>query len=115
MKNNEKHTIDIDQMLRQVSVDDYEPSTGFVDNVMTRINAIEPIKSPNKYIKNGFQLAAACAIIVFITNAFIILSSFGTNNSETNDWAAVYETSTTANWFDYDNDDTFLATNQTTN
>ncbi|MCG8582067.1 MAG: hypothetical protein MI866_19230 [Bacteroidales bacterium] len=115
MKNNEKHIVDIDQMLRQVSVDDYEPSPGFVDNVMTKISDVEQKKSPNKYLRIGFQLAAACAIVVFITNAFIILSSIGVNDSEANDWASVYETSNTANWFDYENDDTFLANNQINN
>ncbi|WP_430815014.1 hypothetical protein [Carboxylicivirga sp. RSCT41] len=112
MKNNEKHIIDVDQMLRQVSVDDYKPSPGFVDDVMTKIAGIEQHKSPNKYLRIGFQLAAACAILVFITNAFVILNSLGVNDTDTNDWTSVYETSNSANWFDYENDDTFLANNQ---
>ncbi|MCU4157624.1 hypothetical protein J1N10_16730 [Carboxylicivirga sp. A043] len=113
MKDNEKHIIDVDQILRQVSVNDYEPSPGFVNDLMSRIENLDEVKKPNRFLRIGFQLAAACAILVFITNAFIILSSLGFNNSETSDWASVYETKSTANWFDYDNDDTFLANNQT--
>ncbi|MBK3519290.1 hypothetical protein [Carboxylicivirga marina] len=114
MRNNKKHIVDIDQMLRQTSVDNYEPSIDFVDKVMAQIDTQKQIKPQSKYIKLGFQLAAACALIIFITNVFVFLSSASTSENADNEWTSLYESNSPTNWYDYNNDDLFLANHQTT-
>ncbi len=113
MKENNKHMEDIDQLLRQTLVTTYEPSVGFVDNVMGQVEAMAAERPASKVIKMMLQLAAASAILVFITNLFILISSSHSATVPENDWTTVYEYGSTSNWYDYNSEDTFIANNQT--
>ncbi len=113
MKENRKHIEDIEQLLNQTLVNSYEPSASFVDKVMERVESMNIEQPASKVIKMMLQVAAASAIIVFITNVLILISSSQNASTTDNDWATVYEYGTTSNWYDYNAEDTFIANNQT--
>jgi hypothetical protein len=113
MKEQRKHIEDFDLQTIQSWVNNYEPSRNFVDNVMNRVAVINESKHVAKYVKVLFQLAAASAIIIFITNLFILISSTQQPNTLESDWTTVYELNSSANWYEYYNDETFIANNQT--
>jgi len=111
MRENKKHTENIDQQIRQLLDNNYEPSANFVDKVMEQIDNLETTKPAAKYLKISFQAVAACAIVIFFTNALILLSSSASVQNE-NDWATVYEQTSTSNWYEYYYDETLTADNQ---
>lgn len=114
MKKDKRHIIDIDQLLNQELSNSYQPSASFVDDVMTRITALDIEKPAAKYIKFAFKAAAACACVVFLFNTGILISSKINLNDNDTDWASIYQSETTTNWYEYINDESFLANNQIT-
>ncbi len=115
MKENKKHIEDFEELINQSWVNSYEPSDSFVDEVMRKVAKTDMIKPVGKYLKIMFQVAAASAIIMFITNLLILISSTQNNSTNESDWTTVYELGSKANWYEYYNDDTFIANNQTFN
>lgn len=113
MKKREIHSKDIDQYLNQKLINTYEPSAGFVDDVMRKVADIDIIQPASRYIKVLFQVAAAVAIAVFITNIFILVTSTQNTTESTNDWTSVYELGTSTNWYEYYDNETYIANNQT--
>ncbi|MCT4590974.1 MAG: hypothetical protein N4A71_24330 [Carboxylicivirga sp.] len=114
MNTDNKNHSSFDQFLRQELSKTHEPSPNFVDQVMDKVEAIQREHPKVKYLGLFFKVAAACAIIISLTNALILLSN-NTGNTNDNDWSSVYEQSAPANWYDYYEDETFLANNQTIN
>ncbi|MBR8537303.1 hypothetical protein KDU71_17170 [Carboxylicivirga sediminis] len=110
MKENKKHIDEIDQLLNQMLVTNYEPSDGFIDKVMVKVQMERPA---SKYIKMLLQVAAAAAIIVFTSNLFILTTATKNIESNESDWATVYQLETTTNWYEYNSENTFIANNQT--
>jgi len=113
MKRKEKHIQDIDQLLNKQLVNNYEPSFNFVDNVMLKVEELNVNKPVGKVLQIVFRMAAAVAVVFFLSNVFIMLSSMGnsSNQQTATDWTGIYEQKSSASWYDYYNDDLFLADN----
>jgi len=116
MKRKEKHIQDIDRLINEPLVNDYEPSFDFVDKVMTKVEELKPTNPIGKVVQISFRIAAAVAIVFFLSNGFILLSSLSRSSGQqvANDWTGIYEQNNAANWYDYYNNELFLADNEIT-
>lgn len=115
MKTGKKNTNEFEQFLRQELGKAHEPSPDFVDKVMSKVETIKIEQPKVKYLSAIFKVAAACAIVISLSNALILLSTSNGINTVENDWVSVYEQTSPTNWYDYYEDDTFFANNQTFN
>jgi len=74
-----------------------------VDQVMARVEAEQTFPVRNRVLPMAFRVAAAVALVFFLTNAFVILSSsFNSSGtlSET-EWMEIYESGSSTSWYDY--------------
>jgi len=114
MERKEKIEQDINQLINEPLVNDYEPSFDFVDKVMAEVGELENTQPKGKMIQLSFRIAAAVAVIFFLSNGLILLSTWGNSSAQTdvNDWTGIYEQQASASWYEYYNDELFLADNE---
>ncbi len=116
MERKEKHIQDIDWLINEPLVNDYEPSFDFIDQVMIKVEELNPTKTVGKVVQISFRVVAAVAVIIFFINGLILLTALAGSSKEQviNDWTGIYEQNNAANWYDYSNNELFLADNEIT-
>ncbi|GEM_PF-4556570 len=112
MKNKQKHTDEVDKLINLDRINNYQPSADFVNRVMADITSSEIIKPAGKFIKVAFTAVAAVALVFFVTNALIVFTNIG-SSTENSEWSEVYTIQNQTNWYDYYNNELFIADNQT--
>lgn len=114
MKRKEKHIRDIDRLIDEPLVKSYEPSFDFADKVMAKVEELNGTKPIGKAIQISFRVAAAVAVLFFLSNGLILLSSLSnsSNQQTANEWGGIYEQNSSASWYDYYDDELFLADNE---
>lgn len=81
----------------------YHPGNDFVSRVMDRVEDVSQ-KPVGRFLRMTFKMAASVAIVFFVTNLIVLISSLKADQSQmemVETWSEEFGVNQSADWYEY--------------